>query len=239
VSARRPTAPVKRGGPAPAPTADNKPAVSKPSTGRVGARPEARPASGPQCKTPARKSAARRRAEEARAGFDRFSDAARGQGASLQSHTVRVFVLACVSMLAAVMLLPTVRAAVDQTAQLHTAARHLEANLAEVERLTGELDRWSDPAFIESQARSRLSYAMPGDQVWRAVGGQYPDGQTATLDISVLDVSELEISEDVPWFKILADSLQDADQAGDDELVEVTRPTPDVPERGGFGGTIH
>lgn len=124
-----------------------------------------------------------------------------------------MFLLTCTCLLATVLLLPTVRAVVDQTAQLHTAARRLEVNLAEVDRLTGELERWSDPAFIESQARSRLSFAMPGDKVWRTVGGNYPDGQSAVLYDTGYDVSELEISDDVPWFKILSDSLADADEA--------------------------
>jgi len=137
------------------------------------------------------------------------------------------------------MLLPTIRAAVDQTAQLHTAARRLEVNLAEVDRLTGELERWSDPAFIESQARSRLSFAMPGDKVWRTVGGEYPEGQTAVLYDTGYDVSELEISHDVPWFKILADSLadadaDDADEAGDGALDG----SPDSADRRVLGGVI-
>ncbi|PPF46940.1 hypothetical protein C5B85_01260 [Pseudoclavibacter sp. AY1F1] len=57
------------------------------------------------------------------------------------------------------------------TAQRYIAQRQyvaqLQAELAEtqksVDEIATERDRWSDPAYIQSQARGRLLFVMPGD----------------------------------------------------------------------------
>jgi cell division protein FtsB len=50
----------------------------------------------------------------------------------------------------------------------------LEASLAEaqdaVDELNDEVARWSDPAYIEAQARERLYYILPGDVSYLVVG---------------------------------------------------------------------
>jgi cell division protein FtsB len=50
----------------------------------------------------------------------------------------------------------------------------LEASLAEaqdaVDDLNAEVARWSDPAYIQAQARERLYYILPGDVSYLVVG---------------------------------------------------------------------
>jgi cell division protein FtsB len=161
-------------------------------------------------KTSARVSAARER-------FDWVASTAREQAAALQVITVRMLILGAVGLLSVVLLLPTLRATVDQKAQLGAMQHRLETQQGEVERLSAELDRWSDPAFIEHQARSRLGYAKPGDHVWRTVGGETLVQGPRLLDTGSLDVGEVAVADDVPWFKILADSLRVADERVDDD----------------------
>lgn len=221
VSARRPPAPRKavssKSGVAlrtperPAPTAAKKPSFGRPPSGQKGR--DAAPQTGPQ---------PRPRDRSARTGIERMRTAARTRAGAMQVYTVRMIVLSCVSMLCAVLLLPTFRAAVDQKAQVLTAARRLDANLSEIERLNGELERWQDPAYIESQARNRLSYAMPGDTVWRAVGGIAQTPEAMLADTGGLDVGLLAVPDSVPWFKVLGNSLLSADQFVEPEAPATT-----------------
>ena len=43
------------------------------------------------------------------------------------------------------------------------------ATSAKLALLNSELAQWSDPGFIQQQARERLEYAMPGDTVYVVV----------------------------------------------------------------------
>jgi cell division protein FtsB len=49
------------------------------------------------------------------------------------------------------------------------AATQLQQDRAELAQLKAQQQRWSDPGYIEQQARTRLQYAMPGDTVYVVV----------------------------------------------------------------------
>lgn len=56
------------------------------------------------------------------------------------------------------------------------AARQLQSDQAQLAQLTKQQAQLSDPGYIESQARARLQYAMPGDTVFVVVGkGSTPE----------------------------------------------------------------
>ncbi len=95
-------------------------------------------------------------------------------------------------------------------AQQATIDRLAAENLAAQERvedLRGQVDQLDDPAFIETQAQTRLQYVMPGDLLYviddsgqaQAVAGQ---GEPAS-----------ERGE-VAWFERVLDSVEIADGGG-------------------------
>lgn len=133
--------------------------------------------------------------------------------------TVRILVLTVVVLISTVLLVPTVRAAVQQNADLHRVRVELEARQAEADRLQRELDRWNDEAFIEGQARSRLLFAMPGDQVWRSIGGEHLREQTeqaagARVHTGILGRAGYVAA---PWYTLLWESVQAADRYDDED----------------------
>ncbi|WP_165350367.1 septum formation initiator family protein [Xylanimonas protaetiae] len=127
--------------------------------------------------------------------------------------TVRLLVLAVVVLISAVLLVPTVRAAVQQSMELHQLRGRVEARQAEADRLQQELDRWSDDAFVMGQARDRLLFVMPGDQVWRTVGGDrvVEDIDPATGKPVEAGVVGGKSDAGTPWYTTLWDSVQVAD----------------------------
>ncbi len=48
----------------------------------------------------------------------------------------------------------------DRIAQLQS---ELAANKATVARLTAEVERWNDPAYVKAQVRTHLHWVMPGE----------------------------------------------------------------------------
>jgi cell division protein FtsB len=52
---------------------------------------------------------------------------------------------------------------------VNAAASQLQRDRAELAQLRAELRRWSDPGYVQAQARHRLQYAMPGDTVYVTV----------------------------------------------------------------------
>ncbi|MFD6094160.1 septum formation initiator family protein [Oerskovia sp. NPDC060338] len=124
--------------------------------------------------------------------------------------TVRALVMSVVVLLAVILLLPTVRAYVNQTGEL----RALRADVAEAQAtrdaLEVELGRWDDQAYVIAQARDRLSYVMPGERSWRVVD---PDTVVDDLDPEtgqVVTDGPVDVAGHVgaPWYTSLWRSVQ-------------------------------
>ena len=65
--------------------------------------------------------------------------------------------------LAVVVLAPSLRLVVEQQQQITALEQHVEEQRTHVDDVKAELGRWSDPAYIEAQARSRLLFIYPGE----------------------------------------------------------------------------
>ncbi|MEX0151139.1 FtsB family cell division protein [Microbacterium sp. LMI1-1-1.1] len=63
-------------------------------------------------------------------------------------------------------LVPTVGTYMDQRQQIQALQSAVAVSQSEVDDLQAQRDRWSDPAYITTQARERLYYTMPGEVVY-------------------------------------------------------------------------
>ncbi len=127
--------------------------------------------------------------------------------------TVRLVVLSVVVLLALVLLLPTIRGAVQQSAEIDRLRTELARHDAERDRLEVELARWEDRTYVIEQARSRLQFVFPGDKVWRTL-----DADTVVEDIDPLTGEAVDAgpvgtdpASDVPWYQSVWESVQVAD----------------------------
>ncbi|PTW90634.1 cell division protein FtsB [Microbacteriaceae bacterium MWH-Ta3] len=83
-------------------------------------------------------------------------------GRSLENSFFWIIV-AVIAILAVVSLFEPVQIWFEQRARLAALQEQVEENTAAVAEIQSDIDRWSDPAFIEAQARQRLLYVYPGD----------------------------------------------------------------------------
>lgn len=131
--------------------------------------------------TPAPSAAKPRRARAARESAPR--PAAPAQGRPVQSRPaprrvdVRewlgglrisgfVVIMLGLVVLGTFVLVPTVGTYMDQRQQIQALRSAVALSESEVADLQSQRERWSDPAYITTQARERLYYTMPGEVVY-------------------------------------------------------------------------
>jgi cell division protein FtsB len=88
--------------------------------------------------------------------------------------TPRALVLGGLVVLLVVVLASPLSHYLGSRADVARAARQLHDDQAALRRLTAQKARWSDPGFVQAQARSRLMYAMPGDTVYVVADNNQP-----------------------------------------------------------------
>jgi len=83
--------------------------------------------------------------------------------------TGRALVLGTLVVLLVIVLASPVNRYFSSRGDVGRASAQLHSDQARYARLQNELSKWSDPGFIQQQARERLEYAMPGDTVYVVV----------------------------------------------------------------------
>ncbi|MFL6175243.1 MAG: FtsB family cell division protein [Ornithinibacter sp.] len=85
--------------------------------------------------------------------------------------------------------------------RLAAEGRQLDQRAADLQR---QVERQSDPAYVERQARHRLTYVLPGDRLVIISDGSAADGDAGTVPAAVP-------ADPVPWYERLLDSVTTAD----------------------------
>ncbi|MGN6325035.1 FtsB family cell division protein [Pseudolysinimonas sp.] len=102
---------------------------------------------------------------------------------------------------ALVVLAPNLKTLVEQRQQIAQLQAQVAHERQSVKDLTGQVDRWKDPAYVEAQARTQLYYVMPGDVSYFVVGAP-----TTPTTSDKLPVSDKIQSADVDWLHSLLQS---------------------------------
>ena len=123
-----------------------------------------------------------------------------GPGGSL---TGRALILFTVIALLVVALSVPVRNWLSQRAEVAALRADIAASTERIDELQTELDRWSDPAYISSEARRRLHFLLPGEIGYVTIAR---DGSPAE---SVLSDEAAQVPQG--WHSVLWDSLERAD----------------------------
>ncbi|MFS0794325.1 FtsB family cell division protein [Microbacterium sp. 1P10AE] len=123
-------------------------------------------------------------------------------------------------VLGTLVLVPTVGTYMDQRQQIQALRNAVALSQSEVADLQSQRERWSDPAYITTQARERLYYTMPGEVVYLI---------DDDLPASAAPQEQQDVSQDVgqtrtDWMSQLVRSVASAGSA------QVAVPAVDVPD---------
>jgi len=141
----------------------------------------------------------------------------------LRDVRVSGFALAMLLLIVAavVVLAPGLKTLVEQRQQIAQLQQERDDARQQVDELEGEIDRWSDPAYIEAQARERLYYVYPGDTSFLVVGAD--DGPRTSDGLPISD--QIQATR-VDWLSALLGSVMTAGLTDAAPLDDGTIPSP-------------
>ena len=119
------------------------------------------------------------------------------------SLTGRALILVAVVALLVTALSVPVRNWLSQRAEVAALRADIERSSERIDELQTELDRWSDPSFIATQARARLQFVLPGEIGYVTIAD---DGRPAETVLS-----EAAASAPRGWHSVLWESLEESD----------------------------
>ncbi|MBB2923943.1 septum formation initiator family protein [Cellulomonas cellasea] len=127
--------------------------------------------------------------------------------------TVRVMVLGVVSLLAFILVFPTLRSYLAQRVELEQL--HLEVVEARQrnEELEADLARWDDEQYVIAQARDRLAFVLPGETAYRVRDPEVVPEPTAPELAARGNGPVLGDDSTQPWYSVVWESVRIAGEA--------------------------
>ena len=117
--------------------------------------------------------------------------------------TSRALILIAVFALLVLALSVPVRAWLSQRAEVAALRADIAASSERIAELQTELTRWSDPAFVATEARRRLHFVLPGEIGYVTISS---DGRPAEAVLS-----EAAAAAPRGWHSVVWESIERAD----------------------------
>ena len=136
---------------------------------------------------------------------------ARARGSWLTAASWRLAVLVGVLVLAAAVVLPSLRSYFRQQEELADLTAQAQAARVEVEDLRADAARWDDPAYVVAQARERLAFVFPGETPYRVID---PETVAGAAQGSPAAAEQATGAEEGTWYTRLWGSVAGDQEAG-------------------------
>lgn len=162
-------------------------------------------------------------------------------GPFARRSTRRLAALGAVFVLLAIMIVPTLRAYLQQRAEYAALSERITLQEQSIGQLQAQLKQWDDPAYVEQQARDRLKFVRPGETSYQVIGAEKLLGDPLAGRSRVVVPNQGDDS--IPWYGKMWSSIVIADRPDVDKTVELSpvgeQPgsTPSPGGTSGAGGT--
>lgn len=113
----------------------------------------------------------------------------------------------------AVTLIPTLRSTLNQQSEINALHDQLGKQRETVAAMQQEQRQWSDPVFLEQQARERLKFVRVGETSYTVIDPQAVPADSGDLKIAA---STTASTTDGPWYGQLWQSMVIADAPAKD-----------------------
>jgi len=123
---------------------------------------------------------------------------------------VRGAILVSIVVMLAVTLVPTLRSLVRQQSEIGAIQAKVVQQGQHVEALQKEQAQWTDPAFVEQQARERLKFVRVGDRSYTVVDPAEPARGAPSAAVAPAP----RANASGPWYGQLWQSVKIADRPG-------------------------
>ena len=126
----------------------------------------------------------------------------RGWVSGIRLSTFMVIMLSLV-VLGAWVLVPTLGTYIEQRQKIAALEQAVHVSEERIAELKAERDRWNDPAYVQSQARARFGYLMPGETSYVVLGA---DGKPLESQTTLLPKKDVIVKEPTAWWATSASS---------------------------------
>ena len=138
---------------------------------------------------------------------------AKGTARYSSAGPIAFFVSLFIVALGAIQLVSTFHTYALNLAELNGLKKQEASLIAQKQELENDIARWDDKAYVTAQARDRLGFVFPGEQAIRV---QNPEAVTGESAANANDASQSKSQKtSLPWYKEMAYSFKQADQADD------------------------
>jgi len=121
----------------------------------------------------------------------------------LRGVSGRNLAVASVLFVVAITLAPPTQRYFAQRAQINALKVQLHDSQATLDAATNELAKWNDPAYVASQARTRLHYIFPGEHQYIVIGAT-TENSTQGKPAGVIST---DIPSGLPWYSKVISSI--------------------------------
>lgn len=126
----------------------------------------------------------------------------RGTGGQLRVSWLFLTIVA-LAIIGAFTLSPSISLLIEQNARIDQLQGDLDDVNADIDQLEQEVANWSDPAYVQAQARDRLYYVMPGEQAFTVIDDR---DDFETIDDTSVTADTLT-QESVDWATVGLESV--------------------------------
>jgi Septum formation initiator len=123
----------------------------------------------------------------------------------------------------------SMQAFLQQRSHIADVKEQIAEREADVRALEREKRRWDDPTYVQTQARKRFGYVMPGETGVQVID---VDGNPLGGDVKLPDPTDVEQLEPVAWWDTAWESVElagDPPQPTDKPVDRIRPPTKQVP----------
>jgi cell division protein FtsB len=160
--------------------------------------------------------------------------AARGRPAAAPAprprFTNRATILLVVLAILVISYASSMRAYLHQRSQILDAKAQIARDRGRISALEAEKRRWSDPAYVEQQARERFGWVMPGEKAYQVLDA---NGDPLTGTDQLTDPSTIAQPHKAAWWAKVRESVDAVDHPK--KLVKPTPATHLTPKTPGSG----
>ena len=118
--------------------------------------------------------------------------------------TGRAAVLVLVLAVLTVSYASSLKAYLQQRQHIADLKQQIAQSEADIDSLEREKARWNDPAYVQSQARERFGYLMPGETSYVVLG---EDGKPLESQTSLRPKKDVFVKEPTAWWETAWDSV--------------------------------
>ena len=118
--------------------------------------------------------------------------------------TGRAAVLVLVVAVLTVSYASSLKAYLQQRQHIAELKAQIAQSEADIDGLEREKSRWRDPAYVQSQARARFGYVMPGETSYVVLGA---DGKPLQSETELTPKRDVLVKEPTAWFETAWESV--------------------------------